>query len=130
MRRHSLLFAFPLMMALAFTGCESSTDIQDIDASGQWDGVGPLQQAYPGLLLTLSQDANGAVSGTWRFRGTASAFNVSGTNSAGQLDLTLTGFPAGSSSRFQGQFTNDFRMEGTLNGASLPGAAVFRRTSF
>jgi hypothetical protein len=130
MRRHSLLFAFPLFMALALMGCESTTDIQDIDATGQWDGVGPLQQAYPGLLLNLTQEPNGVVTGNWRFRGTASAFNVSGTNSAGHLELTLSSFPTGTAAQFQGQFTNDFRMEGTLNGAALTGAAVFRRTSF
>lgn len=129
MRRHSLLFALPLFVALALMGCESSTDIQDIDATGQWDGVGPLQQAYPGLLLDLTQESNGVVTGSWRFRG-GTSYHLSGTNSAGQLELTLSAFPTGTAAQFQGRFTNDFRMEGTLNGATLTGAAVFRRTSF
>ena len=134
MRRRGFLFALPMIAVFALIGCESSTDIQDISATGRWDGVGPLQQVYPGLLLQLSEQADGQVSGCWRFRGGTACGgpNVSGTNNAGILNLTLSGFPSGTQSptQFQGQFSHDFRMEGTLNGASLDGQAVFRRTSF
>ncbi|TVR52662.1 MAG: hypothetical protein EA421_13170 [Gemmatimonadales bacterium] len=128
MRRRSFLFALPLIALFALMGCESSTDIQDISATGSWDGVGPLQQAYSGLRLELEQQPNGNVSGQWWFAG-GTRFSVTGTNNAGNLELTFSNFPTGTA-QFQGQFTHDFRMEGTLNGANLTGAAVFRRTSF
>lgn len=128
MRRRSFLFVLPMIAALGLIGCESSTDIQDLSATGRWDGVGALQQVYPGLLLELSEQSDGQVSGCWRFRGTACQ-NVSGVNSAGSLDLTLASFPTGTA-QFEGEFTHDFRMEGTLNGAQLNGSAVFRRTSY
>lgn len=131
MRRRGFLFILPIIAVVSLIGCESSTDIQDLNATGQWDGVGALQQAYPGLLLQLSEQSDGQVSGCWRFRGTAcpGVPNVSGVNNAGSLDLTFASFPTGTA-QFEGRFSHDFRIEGTLNGAGLNGSAVFRRTSF
>ncbi len=128
MRRRSFLFAVPMLAALALVGCESSTDIQDISATGRWDGVGSLQQSYPGLRLELQQDGNGNVSGQWWFTG-GNRFTVTGRNNAGDVELNLLNFPSGTA-RFRGRFSHEFRIEGSLDPANLNGTAVFRRTSF
>jgi len=123
----ALLFVLPF---LALAGCESSTDIQDLSASGRWDGVGSLQQSFSGLRLELEEGAGGAITGTWWFGGaTGSRSIVSGTNAAGVLDLTFFGLPGGTA-RFQGRFSHGFRIEGTVSSPALNSSAVFRRTRF
>jgi hypothetical protein len=130
MRRRTFVLALPAAALLALAGCESSTDIRDISASGRWDGVGSLQAQYSSVTMDLQQGSNGSVSGTWAVRAQHSyQGSVSGSNTAGNMELTFFGFPSGTT-RFQGRFTNDFRMEGTMDGANLNGSAIFRRTSF
>jgi hypothetical protein len=128
-RRHvlALIFALPF---LALAGCESSTNIEDISATGRWDGVGAVQQSFSGLRLELEEGAGGAITGSWWFGGaTGSRSVVSGTNVAGVLDLTFFGLPGGTA-RFQGRFTHGYRIEGSLSSPALNAQAVFRRTRF
>ncbi len=127
MRRVRLLPIFTLALFALVAGCESSTDIEDVTAQGRWDGVGALQSAYPEVRLELSEDANGAISGTWR-RG-SQVGSASGTNANGSVTLQLTAFEVGTVT-FTGRFTNRYRLEGSLSGTSLDGPAVFRRIRF
>lgn len=116
-----------MVLAIALMACDTSTDIENVTATGTWDGVGAMQATFSGVRMDLNEAADGTITGTWRRGGSAAA--VTGVNQAGNVELTLHGFEAGTVD-FDGRFTNRYRMEGTLNGTALPGPAVFRRTSF
>ncbi len=126
MRRAILFFGLP-MCALLLFGCD--TELDQPTAEGIWDSVGELQEVTGGVKLYLNSGPDGTVTGQWQ-RG-ASSSSVSGAiNENGSVQLILTGFSGGQAAQFQGEFTDPFRMEGTLVGVELSGSAIFRRSSF
>jgi hypothetical protein len=121
-----LKFAVLPLLFLALVACESSTDLDEVTATGRWDSVGALQ----GVTLFLNPESGGNFTGTWSTHSaTVSASIINGTNTNGTIRFTLTSFQGGNRT-FEGRFTNEYRMEGTLDGVALNGAAVFRRSSF
>jgi hypothetical protein len=127
MIRKSFLFGLSLALLLPLAACDSSTDVSSETVQGQWDGVGALQASFPEVRLELLEDASGSIAGTWRRGGQAGM--IQGTNQAGQVSLQLSNFEVGTV-LFQGRFTNRYRLEGDLQGATLSGPAVFRRIRF
>jgi len=127
MLRRRLLPVLSLALMALVVGCESSTDLEDTTAQGHWDGVGALQSSFPEVRLDLAESSTGTITGTWRRAGQVGS--VSGVNTNGQITLELSSFEIGTVV-FQGKFSNRYRLEGNLQGASLGGPAVFRRIRF
>ena len=127
MRRLGLLCGLPILLIVGLLGCDSATDLTEVTVSGHWDGVGAMQETFAGARLDLTQSADGVVSGTWRRGGLTGG--VTGVNQNNQLEITLLNFQVGTVT-FEGRFTDRYRMEGSLNGTSLDGPAVFRRVTF
>jgi hypothetical protein len=127
MLRRRFLPALSLVLIALVAGCESSTDLEDASVQGHWDGVGALQSSFPEVRLDLAESSTGTISGTWRRAGQVGS--VSGVNNNGQVTLELSSFEIGTVV-FQGNFSNRYRLEGNLQGASLGGPAVFRRIRF
>jgi hypothetical protein len=127
MLRRRFLPALSLVLIALVAGCESSTDLEDVSVQGHWDGVGALQSSFPEVRLDLAESSTGTISGTWRRAGQVGS--VSGVNNNGQITLELSSFEIGTVV-FQGNFSNRYRLEGNLQGASLGGPAVFRRIRF
>lgn len=128
MRRFHVSLVFPLILAVAVAGCDSSTDVSEVEATGRWESAGALRVALDtDVRLVLTETSGGSVSGTWHMGGAVA--QVMGTNQNGNLQLTLASFQ-GTNATFEGRFTDRYRMAGTINGVALDGEAVFRRTSF
>jgi hypothetical protein len=127
MLRRRLLPVLSLALMALVVGCDSSTDLEDATAQGHWDGVGALQSSFPEVRLDLAESPTGTITGTWRRAGQVGS--VSGVNNDGQVTLELSSFEIGTVV-FQGRFSNRYRLEGDLQGASLGGPAVFRRIRF
>lgn len=127
MRRSALLFSLPILLLAVLAGCDSSTDLTEVTVTGQWDGVGPMQERFSGARMDLVESADGQVSGSWRRGG--SAGNVTGSNQNGNLELTLLNFEVGTVN-FEGRFTDRYRLEGALAGGNVDITAVFRRVNF
>ncbi|CAN5813761.1 hypothetical protein BH23GEM11_BH23GEM11_07860 [soil metagenome] len=128
MLRRRLLPMLSLVLVALVAGCDSSTDVTDASAQGDWDGVGALEASFSGVRLALDESSGGTITGTWRTRA-GQVGSASGVNQNGQITLELTNFEVGTVV-FQGSFSNRYRLEGELQGATLGGPAVFRRVRF
>jgi hypothetical protein len=127
MLRRRFLPMLSLVLVALVAGCDSSTDVTDSSAQGDWDGVGALEASFSGVRLALDETSGGTITGTWR-RG-SQVGSASGVNQNGQITLELSNFEVGTVV-FQGSFSNRYRLEGELQGATLGGPAVFRRIRF
>lgn len=130
MRRSGLWLGLSVLVFTVTLGCDTSTDLSEVTVQGTWDGVGAMQESFSGARMILSESSDGVISGTWR-RSSAGIVGsqVTGMNENGAVRLELHGFSAGSVV-FEGGFRDGFTMEGSLDGASLNGPAVFRRYNF
>ena len=131
MRRIPTLLMAVALIAFA-SGCDSTTNLEEVSLVGTWDGVGELQTTDEGRELTLfiETDAGGRVFGTWtRSQDVLYQGNISGgTAEGGEISFTLESFP-GNDPTFQGELTDQHRMSGTMTAVELEGSAVFRRRS-
>lgn len=127
MRRSLRLLGLPILLMAALAACDSATDLSEVTVTGQWDGVGPMQEAFSGARMFLTESADGEISGSWRRGGLSGS--VAGHNQGGDLEITLLNFEVGTVT-FDGRFTDRYRMEGLLNGTSVETDAVFRRVNF
>ncbi len=128
MLRRTLLLTVALFTAVAFTACDTVTDLGEVTLEGRWDSVGALQAETGGVMLMFNPaNSNGSFVGTWREGGVTGAV-TDGVNQGGQVEFTLQGF-RGQTVVFQGELRDRFVMEGTLVGFNLDGLAVFRLSS-
>ncbi len=125
MYKRGFLTLLAFFTAAAITGCDTVTDLSEVSAEGRWDSAGALQSV---TLFINPESADGNFDGTWRL-GDRSAAITSGRNENGTITFTLQNFNGGPV-EFQGEFTNQYRLAGELQGMQLGGEAVFRRTSF
>ncbi len=117
-----------LFTAVAFTACDTVTDLGEVTLEGRWDSVGALQAETGGVMLMFNPaNANGTFAGTWRLGGVTGAV-TDGVNQDGQIEFTMQGFQ-GQTVVFNGELRDRFVMEGTLTGYDLDGLAVFRLSS-
>lgn len=127
MRRSLRLLGLPILLLATLVACDSATDLSEVTVTGQWDGVGPMQEAFSGARMFLTESADGEISGSWRRGGFSGS--VTGRNTEGSLEITLFNFEVGTVT-FDGRFTDRYRMEGLLNGSAVETDAVFRRVTF
>jgi hypothetical protein len=118
------------VLTVVLAGCESSTDLADVTMEGKWDGMGELYSVVPNFRMSVNANTDGTFSGNW----TSASYSGSvsqGTRQGEVVQFTLFGFPGGART-FQGELTNEYRIEGTLTPsvAQVTGNAVFRRSSF
>ncbi len=126
MKIRTLLSASTTLALLLVAACSSSTDLTQVSVQGSWDSVGALQNVS---ITVPSQNTDGSFTGSWRLSNGGTRFLADGMNTAGNVQFTLAAHPEGNLV-FQGRFTDEYRLEGTLSGINLSGPAVFRRSSF
>jgi hypothetical protein len=125
MHRRGFFTILAFVTAAALSGCDTVTDLSEVSAEGRWDSAGALQSV---TLFINPESPDGTFNGTWR-QGDRSAAITDGKNENGVITFKLQGFNGGAVD-FSGEFTNQYRLAGDLQGMSLGGDAVFRRTSF
>lgn len=128
-RLSKLLPAF-VLVAVAASGCDSTTSLAEVSLVGTWDGVGDLQttEEARGLTVYIQSDADGVISGTWN-TDAIGARSISGGRIEGeQIQFTLSGFP-GSDPTFVGGLEQQHRMEGSMAEIAIDGPAVLLRRS-
>ncbi|TVR64014.1 MAG: hypothetical protein EA422_07695 [Gemmatimonadales bacterium] len=118
-----------LLVALAFTACDTVTDLGEVSLAGSWDSMGALQAETGGLSVFFEHPSpDGTFGGSWRERGTTGQITgtvTGGANNDGQVTFTFQNY-RGQDRQFTGRLTNRFEMHGDVTGFTLDRPAVFR----
>lgn len=117
----SAKFLAPVVLALSLLGCQNATVPEQRDIFGSW-----ISRSFPGgtVRMTLTETAR-AVEGAGSFvtPTSADAFGASGALADDEISL-LFDFDSRENVNFQGYFSDDDVMEGTLSGGGFNQTAI------